>query len=870
MIDVASVAERLLHGVLPGGTTQRLLDAFTGSGDSARRWIVFFVALHDLGKATPAFQRKWGPAVRPLERLGLDLAPPRTARDHGTIGVTLAGRALGSLGLDPLLAHRTARAVAAHHGSFATDAQADGRTASSAELGRTAAWSMSREALVARLGALLGVADLEPPRLAREDDWGFFSALAGLTSLADWVGSMAEVFTYEPPSDALDDYASRARERADRALDLVGFRRASTVAEGSFEAVFGFPPRPLQDATAALLAEVDAPFCAVVEAPMGEGKTEAALYVAHALGARGRHDGAYLGLPTQATANQMFERLSTFLERTRPGERVNLQLIHGEAVFDARVHALLRAVYAEGGGLVCESWFLAKKRALLAPFGAGTIDQALLSVMRTRHAFVRQLGLAAKTVVLDEVHAYDTYTSTLLDRLVAWLGALGSTVVILSATLPAARRRALLEAYAGRELVPAGPTPAYPRLSWATATASGATAIATGRPATRVRLDWAEDDDDRCVQEVLQQAARGGCVAVLRNTVRRAQTTFAKLLRARREGSLPDGTELLLLHARFPAEDRARLERRLVGTLGRGGARPARMIVVGTQVLEQSLDVDFDLMITDLAPIDLLLQRAGRLHRHERRLRPPGTGSPTLRIAVPPGDPSTCDLRSMGAVYEPYVLRRSLLLLRDRREVSLPSEIETLVESVYGADPEALAGPLRSERERFEATRTEQERSAKDRVWPSPRVRDDPFADLHAWFEEDDPDVARVLRAETRLGDESVEVVCLFGTEERAYLDAGRTAPIDLRAEPATDVVRSLARRTVRVGARGLVPALRALPPPPSWRDVATLARRRPLFFDGAPLRVGDFALELDSELGLLIDRDARATGGGDAVLADA
>lgn len=870
MTDVAVVAEALLASAIPPSSRARLLELVGGESDEALRWLLFVVALHDLGKATPPFQAKWTPATPWLADAGFDVQPPPLARDHGTLGVAFVADALVGLGVDALHAQRLGRAVAAHHGAFPTDhdalAPCVGR-----EAGRQPSWASARAAIVTALAHAFGIDRARPPVPRRPKDWAGFSALAGFTSVADWIGSMAEVFVYEPPPDSVEAYLPLARERAATAVERCGFRPATPTPARSFEELFGFAPRPLQSAIADLLSDAAPPVCIVVEAPMGEGKTEAALYVSHALEARRVHDGAYLGLPTQATASQMFNRLGEFLERTRPDQRTNLQLLHGEAVFDARVQGLLRAVYARDddrgrGGLVCEPWFLGKKRALLAPFGAGTVDQALLGVLRTKHAFVRQFGLSGKTVILDEVHAYDTYTSTLLERLVAWLGGLGASVVLLSATLPSDRRKALLESYAGRPMP--GPEPApYPRITSVDAQTVRSTPIVTGRPKTTIEIDWVADDDT-VVREAARLAVAGANVGILRNTVARAQKTYAPLREL-----CPDRARLLL-HARFPAEDRQRLEELLLSMLGKNGSRPTGSIVVGTQVLEQSLDIDFDALFTDVAPVDLVLQRAGRLHRHARASRPAVAAQPALRIVVPEGDPAAVSLRDIAPVYEGYVVRRSLLTLRTLSRITLPDDIERLVEDVFAApEPPAWADALRREREKMAADRAEDQQLAKVRVWPAPGTPDDPFGDLDMPFEEDEPDVARMLRAETRLGEDTAEIVCLFGDDSRAFLERARARPVDLSTafsamppQRAREVVRSLARRTVRVATRGLVPKLRALPVPASWREVSLLERRRPVFFGSAPVAIDRFTLDLDEELGLLIQR----TGGRpDGVPAD-
>jgi CRISPR-associated endonuclease/helicase Cas3 len=861
LLDVAAVAERLLDRVLPRGAVTTLCRGFSGAPlEEARAWIAFVVALHDLGKATPGFQAQWGAARSGLAEFGLAFGPPRLARPHGTVGVHLATEALARMGFDALAARRLARAVGAHHGMFPNDYDVVTPPMSRAELGPSSAWEEARVAIVATLKATFGLASAPTPRVA-DRDWAFLSALAGLTAVADWVGSIADVFVYEFPPQSAVEYVETARARALEVLARVGFRPPRSAVPASFEGLFGVPPRPLQAAMEQIGGGRNRPICVVVEAPMGEGKTEAALFLSHALAAAGLHDGTFLGLPTQATANQMFDRLAAFLAATRSDDLTNLQLLHGEAVHDTRVAGLLRSVHDEAAGpLVCEEWFLGKKRGLLAPFSAGTVDQALLGVLRTRHAFVRQLGLAGKTVVLDEVHAYDTYTSTLLDRLVAWLGALGASVVILSATLPAARRRDLLSVYAGQEID--APAPAYPRISWVDGATAATIPLQTSRPGMDVGLQWVGAACGDLPMVRPESLREGGVVAVVRNTVARAQSTFRLLKAARASGVVPRDTELLLLHARFPAEDRRRLEAALVSRLGPRGSRPVRMIVVGTQVLEQSLDVDFDAMVTDLAPVDLVLQRAGRLHRHARPARPAAFVAPRLWIAAPSGDAGEVNLREVASVYPAYIVRRSLMTLRERGRLHLPNDIEPLVDAVYEETSPSIPC-LDRERSEFEAEVERQHLLARSRAWKIPRVSSDPFADMGPPLAEDAPDVARMLRADTRLGEPGAEIVCLFGSWHDAQLH--RDGPrFDLDASCSLDLVRALANRTVRVSVPGVSRLVDALPVPDSWRRVSTLARRRPLLFGQEPIRLGSYAVSLDDELGLVLTRHP---GADDAVV---
>jgi len=284
--------------------------------------------------------------------------------------------------------------------------------------------------------------------LALDRTW--FVLLAGVTCIADWVGSMVEFFPYQVPRQDLREYAEATQTRAQRALRAIGMGR--TVGRGvpTFHQLFpGLDPWPLHREADRVAREVCEPTLVVIEAPMGEGKTEAALLIAEAARSSCGSTGLFVGLPTQATANQMFRRVETHLRRVCSDQVAQLVLAHGEASLVEDFRKLVRGIYDQeaGGDVRAGAWFLRSKRALLANHAVGTVDQALIGVLRVKHGFVRLTGLAGKVVVLDEVHAYDTFTSTLLDRLVGWLAAMDCTVVILSATLPSNRRRQLLEAW---------------------------------------------------------------------------------------------------------------------------------------------------------------------------------------------------------------------------------------------------------------------------------------------------------------------------------------------------------------------------------------------------------------------------------------
>jgi CRISPR-associated endonuclease/helicase Cas3 len=858
LVDVGQVCHHLWSHALRESVRGRLSAAVGLDAEAAGRWVAFWVGAHDIGKVAPGFQAK-GEAFRSrLRQLGYAFPPDPSPPPHGTVSAAVLRDALahpsGWPALDPSLASRVAVAVGGHHGVFPRAEQT--------LLGRTALgdrrWSEARLTLLADLAAVFGLAELPAPWLELEGDHAAFILLAGLCSVADWVGSSQDHFPFAGGTADLASYPPLAAKRAADALESLGW----TVGPGrpspaSFERLFGVPPRPLQACAEDYARSVSGPGLALVEAPTGEGKTEAALFLADAWARLGQ-GGLYVALPTQATSNQMFGRVRRFLTGRYPEDRVNLHLLHGHALLSDEYQELrLAAVYDDDAGVegrvVAEGWFAPKKRGLLAPYGVGTIDQALLAVLQTKHGFVRLFGLAGKTVVLDEVHAYDAYMSELLERLVAWLASLGASVVLLSATLPKAKREALCRAFAGPNLSFPEEAP-YPRLL----TIEGGAARSRSFPAARttaVRLVRVSGGD--LPSRLNAALTGGGCVAVLCNTVGRAQETYITL----RDTLCPAGVEVELFHARFPFGQRDDIERRVLSRYGKDGAqRPGAAVLVATQVVEQSLDLDFDLMVSEHAPVDLLLQRAGRLHRHPDRGRPPALAEPVLWLLEPDGSDSggvPC-FGNSEFVYDRHVLLRSYLALADMSGVRLPDDLEGLIEAVYGDRP--LAVPDANWREALDAsrrdldTRRERDRLAARRLLVKPPdYPDDLLEDFCQQLEEENPEVHPTLQALTRLGEPTVQVVCLCHTPNGPKLDPTDPRPLAPGRVPDLGEAKRLLRASLTLNHGGVVRHLLAQDVPPGWRQSALLRYHRAAVFDAGFLRAGAYTVRLDPELGAVI-----------------
>ncbi|MHB1007516.1 MAG: CRISPR-associated helicase Cas3' [Chloroflexota bacterium] len=901
MLDVAAVALCMWSEVLAPSVRCRLSQDLGLPEAEAGRWVAFFAGLHDLGKASPGFALQNKDAAGRLRAYGFKPSPLPAKCPHGTVTANTLRHALRDFSLNEGLVGSLARVLGGHHGAFPRSEDLRLPTLTCG----IQPWTDARAALTRSLADTLAIDPVGPTGELLPETAMY---LAGFVSVADWIGSAERFFPHAvtgsaEPHLAVSRYADSALRQASRGLKELGWLAGAPPREPlTFRQLFpsfSESPRQVQVSAEALAFQLRPPCLVLIEAPMGEGKTEAAMYLADRWGSQG-YPGCYFALPTMATSNQMFARVREFLATRYTGEALNLQLLHGHAGLSAEFRVLREAadslllpsgVHAARGydgasaGVVAAEWFTHRKRGLLAPFGVGTIDQALLAVLQTRHAFVRLFGLAGKTVIVDEVHAYETYTTTLLQRLLEWLAALGSPVVLLSATLPADRRLSLLRAYARGLGQPALELSSlcepYPRLTWVNASGVGELYAEPSPLARReVRVNWVNGDiacEGRSfplgerLTEVLES---GGCVAVICNTVGKAQQVY-RALKPYFPGEVYGEPELDLFHARFLFGERDAREKRALLRFGKPGTkvevapgeapevrRPRRAVLVATQVIEQSLDLDFDLLVSEMAPIDLLLQRVGRLWRHDRGGRRHGLHRPELWLVRPEiderGTPSFG--RGNEYVYAPHLLLRSWLTLRDRPSISLPDDIEVLVGAVYNeADcqfpqGEPLAALWRETKQKLEAMMQGEESSGLSAsILPPDFALEDVLEDFNRCLEEDDPRIHVSLQARTRLGPPSLRAV---------VLDHNEAALAEVLEPGDPNQVEKLLRRSVEISHPALVPRLLAELPPPAWSRVSLLRHLRlvQLEADGSR-KIGEFVLRVDPELGLTIDKPNKEEG---------
>ncbi|MBT1180081.1 CRISPR-associated endonuclease Cas3'' [Bifidobacterium vespertilionis] len=746
MADSIAMAEHIWDHWVPDGTKRviaRDVDGDSDNKDHARSVYAMLAGAHDIGKATPVFQSKpirfdpaddgsssslaWLP-----ERAGLPIR--HDLRNHNMPSHPIAGQAIferhmqEAYGWGRDAARSYASVVGGHHGT-----PSDGdkvRDASRGEPIRMGwneaakdAWMpVQRELLefvISRVGlSAEEMGMLGGRRLSAESE----SLLTGLVVMADWMASNSDEnlfplvpvpgtlasLTGEAASDDVGSWGGLAARagRAWRNLHLCGPWKPVPVKtdmgadalDAWFRSRFRLPqgahPRPVQSEAVGLAGTVEQPGLMIIEAPMGEGKTEAALAVAELLAQRTGRGGVCVALPTMATTDAMFGRVHAWLDalpaQHDEGDRT-VWLAHGKAQLNEDFRGIIAASRRAMSSIdpdadrpgasarrkanpetTVSEWMWGRKKGALANFLVCTVDQVLMGALQMKHVVLRQLALANKVVVIDECHAYDAYMQEYLKRILEWLGGFHTPVVLLSATLPERQRREMAEAYlrgwsagergirplaAGESSsVPEGlpvhprrrrlrrrtveadrvPSPvlqsaaeqpqgeqnrhetaAYPLITYSSGSQLRSKPVEPSGRSLRVACKLMPDDDESLTALLDDLLRDGGCVGVVCDTVWRAQHA-AKLLSDRY------GSDVVrLTHSRFVDVDRMDNERELRELLGprstrANGLRPERLIVVGTQVLEQSLDIDFDAMVTDIAPVDLLMQRLGRVHRHAR------------------------------------------------------------------------------------------------------------------------------------------------------------------------------------------------------------------------------------------------------------
>lgn len=655
----------------------------------AKAWLLFFLALHDIGKWDIRFQLKAGEAfaaIRPDWDSDLCAESRQSVKsyDHGKMGFEGFFHDVNSIISDSDNWYRWMSVMTGHHGSLPAwiDAyhppDADETVIESDGIAKRA-WLQAVESHFL-VPAGLSLSN-DPPEIS---DAGCLLA-AGLCSVVDWIGSQPALFPYVSDWDSSQAYWSQIGSRLDgrNLLADCGLVR-QVAAYGGVEAILSARQTPRQIQT--IIPELPiAAGLTIIEAPTGCGKTEAGIAYAWKLLATGQADSIVFALPTQATANAMFERMLTIAAVLFGESGGNVVLAHGKRMHHHAFRDLCRLSSdtspqgSEDGRIQCSQWLASsKKRIFLGQIGICTIDQVLLSVLPVRHNFVRTFGLGRSVLLVDEVHAYDAYMYSLLEEVLSRQAAAGGSAVLLSATLPAPSKMRLIQAWTSKRL-PAEES--YPLVTYAAVDGGIQTYTLPSSqlpPDKEVGVTVTALHETGVLSDLFERVSRavqaGVLVAMIFNTVDSAQRAALEL---KRMGNLC----VDVFHSRYMFADRQAREDDVIRNYGLHASRERGRVLVATQVVEQSLDLDVDWLITELCPADLLFQRIGRLHRHNRSFRPSGYETPRVEVLLPAEE----DYGSTGLIYgDRRLLHRTARLLHNTGgSILFPCAYRQWVEHVY-------------------------------------------------------------------------------------------------------------------------------------------------------------------------------------------
>lgn len=719
LADTAGVAGLLVDEWVPASVISATqMDTLT-----FRQYAVFCAAVHDIGKATSYFQSIITSSLPEQrdEMIRNGATINEFYLDRGKTPHAWAGQSILLDGLEDIHIHSSvANVIGAHHGrpietssvntsASLLDVYPVNFYGSENDIKDRKLWTNIWTQIVCRA---IKASEIESVSSLKEINIEAQILLSALLIIADWIASNTSYF----PLISFDEFDKYDETEVEKRI-LDGWNKVRfpdrwnseiyRMNETIFEERFHFVPNEIQKQVIQIVNRCHEPGIFILEAPMGTGKTEAALSAAEVLSSRKGSSGIYFGLPTQATSNALYGRLYEWASSVSSDTRNAIRLAHGAAELnDEYMNSLdYGKSYVDDleqdKDLSIHPWFQGRKRALLADFVIGTIDQFLMASLKRKHFMLRHIGLAGKVVIIDECHAYDAYMSQYLERTLQWMGAYGIPVILLSATLPVQKKEMLVKSYIrayskyyiGRKKAEIKEIDrenmiSYPSLTWTNGEEIHYSPVIFHQKEKQIIVNYLFSD--KSISGVLNSRLNeGGCAVIIMNTVAGAQKIYELL-----SEELED-YDIILYHAQFILPDRIKKEKELMKRIGKESKRAARdkVILIGTQVLEQSLDYDADLMITQLCPMDLLLQRLGRLHRHTRD-RPKPVATPICFILKSPdGDYD----KGSEYIYGDYLLQKTSRLIPG--VIRIPEDIAALVKMTYtvGEEDEYISSSVKED-----------------------------------------------------------------------------------------------------------------------------------------------------------------------------
>lgn len=831
LLDVACVAEQVWEQWVAEALKESLARMMKLSVPEVRQVYLWMAGHHDLGKATISFVRQVENApggevlVNRIADAGLPLAKSAIEEGRKFFPHALASRAILLLwlkgeGVSPRVARSLVAVADAHHG---LPSQSKFRNAANDVISSyDPQWSAVHQELLDMVADFTDIRDVLP-KIKQAIPTSALQLLTGLVIMADWIASDAKAF----PLEVKGTQVERTRQGMERVGLTTPWRAeliSATDIDGYFRRSFqwpeGYAARPVQRAVITALEATTGPVLLIIEAPTGEGKTEAGLAAAQLLAATRGYQGCIFAAPTMATANGLFDRVVEWAHQNVPGGDISsMFLAHSKnqlsASFEKLSFSRIGDQESDVGQVVANQWMSGRKKGILSNFVVATVDQVLLMALQSRHSMLRHVGLAGKVVIIDEAHAYDTYMSEYLGTALQWLARYGASVILMSATLPTKQKTALAQAYASQLTTsPIAPVATGYPLVTVVSQAGLTEHDVPARPGDlQATVELIPDSLLKLGGRLTEMLSDGGCVLIVCNIIRRAQQAYQHLVQI-----FPEIGEVELHHAAFMAHERAAKEDQLRAELGPEASRandrrPHRKIVVATQVAEQSLDIDADLLVTDIAPMDLIIQRIGRMHRHPRPAadRPPALRVPQVLIrGIEKIEPAPEFEAGTAYIYDPAILMRTLLLLQQRvldQGFQRPDDITPLVHATYDENL-TVPGEWRDVWEEAERESTRQRELSRQRSqafrFPAPGQADT----LNKLFERYFGDVdirtgEEAGLAQVRDSDPTIEVIPIIATDY-GYLPLGYQGEGEIPDDTIPDrpLDRYLAGATVRLPAK--------------------------------------------------------------------
>ncbi|NLD16752.1 MAG: CRISPR-associated helicase Cas3' [Tissierellia bacterium] len=879
--DTCNVMEFLWEHWLSPSQQMLIAENLEGKIEEGKALAGFLGAIHDISKATPAFQMMKGYMnsedldIILIERLQLDgfgtkeISPPLDPQmSHHSLGGYIL---LNHFGIKDDIAS----IVGAHHGVLNVGYR---------EINQLSAYPTNYYLAQNKNSPIYQKWDKEQRKILKWalEKCGYNSVkdlpsinqpaqviLAGLLIMADWVASNEEYFPLLDifNIERLEDRTGRVENglikwyknqpwnpRQQFDIDQLYLKRFN-LKEG---------PRNVQRIFAELIDKIDSPGIFILEAPMGSGKTEAALIGAEQLAAKLGKSGLFFGLPTRATSDGMFPRIKNWLNTiTKEEGNLSLRLNHGKSALNPIFNSIASNIEVDQveGTVTTNAWFSGRKTSSLDDFVVGTVDHFLLTALRQKHLAMRHLGFSKKVVIIDEVHSYDAYMNQYLYRALEWMGAYNVPVIILSATLPEVTRIDMTKSYLkGKNFSikeidfphEGLATTEYPLVTY------------TDGNKIRQEMDFEKEQDtvvklkalkeENLTQVISEALENGAIIGLIVNTVKRAQTKGEYF------ESLFGYDKVEILHSNFIDTERVEKEQQLLKEIGKGAKRPNGKLIIGTQVIEQSLDIDFDLLISELAPMDLLIQRVGRLHRHNLDHRPKGLELPVFYVLgleeenFEPGS---------EAVYGGYLLARTKYFLDN--EIKIPGDISPLVQKVYDENLIIdLGEKYEEDKKKHEKLIEKKKHKAKVYRLDKPKYKSDIWGNdisLINWTEYTaKTDTEEEAYAQVRDINETIEVIAMKKIGEGYGTFKERVDLSQLLSDKS--ICKKIATQTIKLPIRyGIDEVIRILEEYNAnyltdWQDTPWLKGSLGIIFDeGDQFEIGNHQFTYDERYGLLYER---------------